>query len=194
MFCCFPRLNAQNDSVFCASEDLGDFWKMTLVNNSKDTLFIFDTYLRDSTYNNVSFFYRYSKKQNICTIDFLPMLPYLSVHKTDLVILGNNSFVNKFQTTYQFSKVIPEDTVYYYVRKRRNRFAYKEVDYNNYSIFSESMDFKKTKLPSQYRLQCKIAIYKDITLLKSNEDYYNNALNFNKQAMAYKVLIIPIVE
>lgn len=192
IFCVFITKAQCYDGISCLSESVSDYWRITIINNSKDTIYLFDTYLKDSTQNNSSLFYRYSKKNKKCIIEYAPMLPYLSVKRTDLIIVGSNSYVNKGQSVYEFSKICPYDSANYYIKKKHNNLAYKSINYRLYSKFSHSLKFKRVKLPSNYELECRLAYYKNISTLTSYEDYYYNEIEFNKQALSYDEIIIPL--
>lgn len=120
------------------------------------------------------------------------MLPYLSVQRTDLIMIGSKSYINKGQSVYEFSRICPNDSANYYIKKKYDNLAYKETNYRLYSKFSHSMKFKRVKLPSKYELECRLAFYKNITTLKSYEDYYYNEIEYNKQAQSYNEIVITL--
>lgn len=191
LFYCI-NINAQLSIVKKGELDHTTFYA-SLANETKDTLYVFDSYFQGKKRIDSPVFYHFNKKKNTCTITFLPLVPYLTVStKSDHIILGPNSYVNYGQYQYHFAKVSPSDTITIYLNPYGADFpCCKEVNLRKYTKFDKKIKFKITELPYSYKLNCQIAVYKDISYLLSDEYFYNREIEFNNQALSYEFITIP---
>lgn len=191
MFYCVD-IKAQLSLVKTGVQDATAFYA-SLVNETKDTLYVFDTYFQGKKRIDSPVFYHYNKKNNTCTVKFLPLVPYLTVStKSDHIILGPNSYVNYGQHQYHFTKVSPGDTITIYLNPYGADFpCCKAIDLRKYTKFDKKINFKTIEMPYSYELNCQIAVYKDISYLLSDEYFYNREVEFNNQALSYEIITIP---
>ena len=75
-------------------------------NNSNDTVYVFDTYLKKYygyCLADVKYLRRYNYNTDRFAISFLPIKPYLSAGLSDLIRLGDNAVVNSGSLWYSES-------------------------------------------------------------------------------------------
>jgi len=197
LFVVFVQLNAQTNLCdnFCVQfirEKDNDF-EFEIINNTQDTLYLFDSYLDHDLYKS-KYLHRFDKKEKLCKLSFLPLLPFLSVHYTDHIILGDNKVANKGQILYHF-RVIPP--------KSRNkaiipRSAFYTENYVNevhpkkISKFEQTIKFRKSKHNRCSNIVVEFALYKNIDLLINEQAYYLDEYNFNEQALCYTILSVSV--
>lgn len=195
LFHSFHNVAGVIDSINVNTIENDSCWIISLQNISKDTVYIFDSYFKNNYYNTKSpLLYRYNKKERVCSINFLPIVPCLSPNKSDILVLGINSFGHIGQYSYNFTKLGPKDSLQVFICKKFDNRAYRDVDYKKYSKYSFGFEFRKTKLPKHYRLVSKFAVYKDVSILQSKDDFYYNEWLFNNQALSYDVLTAVLRE
>ncbi|MCR5569069.1 MAG: hypothetical protein K6G31_07325 [Paludibacteraceae bacterium] len=183
------------DSLSIDVKEQDTCWIISLQNTSKDTVYIFDSYFRNNYSNtNSPLLYRYNKGKKECSVNFFPIVPYLTPNQSDVLVHGINSFGYIGQYSYNFTKLGPNDKIRIFIRKKHIEWAYKDVDYKKYSKYSFDFEFKKTKLPKRYKLVSKFAIYKDVSIFHSKDDFYYNEQLFNEQALSYDELIVTLKE
>ena len=169
--------------------------KIVLFNHSKDTLFLFDTYLENLEFTENKIFYRYKRKKNTCVLSFLPMVPYLVAvnGKTNVNVQGEKSVVSRCDYAYHFIKLYPNDSSCVPVRFiHHGDGVYKYINMYKYSQFNKEIKFRESKIPDWYNVCVEFAIYKNVNLLQSEYDYFNNEKYFNRQALSYDILTIPL--
>lgn len=192
---CTFELFAQNTDFVLAYEieNNTDTCLLKIQNITTDTLFLFNSYLNADFYTS-KWLHRFSYKTKKHKLSFLPLLPYLSLHFSDKIILGENRLINKFQVLYQFKAIPPKETII--VAIPVNAFYTNEYikDFNikDYSIFHDRINFKAAKFKKYNSLIVELAIYKNIELLVSDSLFYKNEYLTNKQALSYQILSIPI--
>lgn len=170
--------------------------KFTFVikNYSKDTLYLFDTYLINEKLTTNKYFYRYNKKSNTCVVSFLPMTPYLatSITNLDTTLKENVDVVTHGAYSYHFKKISPNDSVFFNIRYMRHKDGvYKIANMRKYTNSNKEIKFKKTMLPWSNYVNFEFAIYKDITIFLLGKENLCNKIKFDKQALSYDVLTIP---
>jgi len=206
LFVVLIRLDAQTNQCdsFCVQfiGEKDDDFEFELINNTQDTLYLFDSYIveRDRPYldgkemQRSIYLHRFDKKTKQCKLSFLPLLPFLSVHYTDRLILGGNKVANKGQVLYHFRAIPPNS---------RNRIAISKSafyteDYINevypqkISKFEQTIKFRKSKHNRCNNVVVEFALYKNIDLLMNEQAYYLDEYNFNEQALSYTILSVSV--
>jgi hypothetical protein len=209
LFVFFIQLNAQTnqcDSLFVQfiGEKENDF-EFEIINNSKDTLYLFDSYLFDrderiiGTYldgkemQRSKYLHRYDKKTKQCKLSFLPLLPFLSVRHNDLIVLGGNKVAHIGQVLYHFRLIPPNSKNAIVISKSAfySEDYVKEVYPQKISKF-DTIKFRKSKHTKCDTVIVEFALYKNIDLLNSKDAYYFDEFNFNEQALSYIVLSVSV--
>jgi len=203
------QLNAQTNKCdsFCVQfyGEKGDDFEFDLINNTQDTLYLFDSYLFDrdnriGTYldgkemQQSKYLHRFDKKTKQCKLSFLPLLPFLSVHYTDRIILSGDKVVDKGQVLYHFRAIPPNSKNKVVISKS----TFYTEDYVNevypkkISKFERTIKFRKSKHNRCNNIVVEFALYKNIDLLMNEQAYYFDEYNFNKQALSYTVLSVSV--
>jgi hypothetical protein len=179
-------------------------FEFEIINNGKDTLYLFDSYLIDRDKRIITddkenkeiqqsiYLHRYDEKTKQCKLSFLPLLPYLSAHYTDL-ILGRNKVASKGQVLYHFRLIPPNSKNAIVISKSAfySEDYVKEVYPQKISKF-DTIKFRKSKHKKCDTVIVEFALYKNIDLLNSKDAYYFDEFNFNKQALSYIVLSVSV--
>jgi hypothetical protein len=190
------QLNAQINQCdsfvvqFIGEKD-NDF-EFEIINNSKDTLYLFDSYLNENLYQS-KYLHRFDVKEKQCKLSLLPLLPFLSVRHSDRLIIGENKIINKWQVLYHFKTIPPNSKNTIPIAK--SAFStdeyVKEVYPQKLSKF-DTIKFHKSKHKKCNAVVVEFALYKNIDLLISKEAFYFDEFNFNKQALSYTVLSVTV--
>jgi len=210
LFVVLIQLDAQTNQCdsFCVQfiGEKDDNFEFELINNTQDTLYLFDSYLFDrdnriiGTYldgkemQRSIYLHRFDKKTKQCKLSFLPLLPFLSVHYTNRLILGGNKLANKGQVLYHFRTIPPNSRNKIEISKS----AFYTGDYVNevypqkISKFEQTIKFRKSKHNRCSNVVVEFALYKNIDLLMSEQAYYLDEYNFNEQALCYTVLSVSV--
>jgi hypothetical protein len=196
LFIFFVQLNAQTNQCnsflvqFIGEKD--NNFKFEIINNSIDTLYLFDSYLNENLYQS-KYLHRFDVQKKQCKLSLLPLLPFLSVRYSDLVILGENKVANKWQVLYHF-KAIPPNGGHTIVISKSAFYSedyVKEVYPQKISKF-DTIKFRKSKHKKCSTVIVEFALYKNIDLLISENAYYFDEFNFNEQALSFTVLSIAV--
>ena len=170
------------------------------INQANDSLYLFDSYL-DGTYSIINedlygskYLHRYDMKLKECKLSFLPILPFLSVNYTDVVVAGENKLIRKGQILYHFKPIPPQSCIQIAVPRKvfYSKEYVKEITLKDYSKFDSTIKFKDVIPKRCQRIKVEFAIYKDVSLLTSYDAFYFDELNFNKQALSYEVFSVSM--
>jgi len=157
-------------------------------NASQDTLYLFDSYICKDFYTS-KYLHRYNKRKKQAKLSFLPLLPFLSVHYTDKVIIGERRLINKWQVLYHFMPVPPQKIIkislpldvfktYDYV---------KDINISKLSTFQDTVKFRNLKVKDITDITIEFAFYSQIDLLNCN-NFYKNEFDSNEQASNYTII------
>jgi len=177
-----------------------DIFEFEIINNSTDSLFLFDSYFNEETtaiinkIPNAKYLHRFDTKSKQCKLSFLPLLPFLSVDKTDVIVFGENSVVRKGQILFHFKIISPQSKTVIKLPKEsfyQTNFI-KEIYPKKLSKFDNKINVKDI-----YNTKCKyiiveFAVYKNIDIFRNKDAYYYDEFNFNTQALSYKIISIPV--
>jgi hypothetical protein len=196
LFVFFIQLNAQTNQCdsflvqFIGEKD--NDYEFELINNSKDTLYLFDSYLNENLYQS-KYLHRYDKKTKQCKLSFLPLLPFLSVRHNDLIVLEGNKVAHIGQVLYHFRLIPPHSKNAIVISKSAfySEDYVKEVYPQKISKF-DTIKFRKSKHKKCDTVIVEFALYKNIDLLNSKDAYYFDEFNFNEQALSYIVLSVSV--
>jgi hypothetical protein len=196
----------QCDSMYIRFiEEKNDNFEFEIVNKTKDSLYLFDSYLFDRDKRIITsdkankeiqqsiYLHRYDKKTKQCKLSFLPLLPYLSTHYTDF-ILGRNKVAYKGQVLYHFMAIPPNSSNTILISKSAfySEDYVKEVYPQKIPKFEHNIKFRKSKHKKCDAVIVEFALYKNIDLLISKDIYYFDEFNFNEQALSYTVLSVTV--
>jgi hypothetical protein len=184
--------NQVSDSVYLELTKQDKYFEIKITNTLKDTIFLFDSYLINDLIDS-KYLHRMDKENKICKISFIPIIPYLSVEKTDAIIIGKERIVRRNQVLYSFKAIPPKRRLC--IKIIRDAFNKNDlVEDFNAKKFTK---FDNPKFTTLTDVRCvntfiEFAFYKDISLLSNIKSYYLDEFNFNNQAQAYKILSAPL--
>jgi len=211
LFAISVQLIAQTNQCdsFCVRfiQENGNDFEFELINNTQDTLYLFDSYLQTTnSYLQESEFapylyhskylHRFDKKEKKCKLSLLPLLPYLGFKIHSPVTLGIDKVARKFQVLYHFRAIPPNSRNKIVISK--SAFYTEDYVYEVYpqqiSKFERTIRFRKSKNKHKHcsSIVVEFALYKSIDLLTSEKAYYFDEYNFNEQALSYTILSVSI--
>lgn len=164
--------------------------QIVFFNVSQDTLYLFDSYICNDFYKS-KWLHRYSRNRNLLKLSFLPLVPFLSVHYTDKLIIGERRLINKWQVLYHFTPIPPRGKI----RVNLPLEVFKTYDYvididmKQLSIFQDDIKFKRRRIKKLTDIAIEFAFYDQINLLNS-ESFYKNEFKSGEQALNYNILEI----
>lgn len=166
-------------------------YAVRIYNPTKQPVYLFSSYLYGDFFAS-KYLHLYSKKDNTCTLSFLPLPYFLSYTRSDNLIFGPNAVVNKYQITYQFLMIPPSS--YIDINLPLTCF---DGDYiQNYQPQKLSLQrppvFKAAKRPATCTKQMILfAIYTDIDNL-NKDTYYKDYYAFSKDILDYHILSVKV--
>lgn len=197
----------QKDSLYVEFVGvINDEFVFEIVNNTKDSLYLFDSYLFDnekriiSTYDgrviqSSKYLHRYDKKTRQCKLSFLPLLPYLTAKYSDRpLVVGENKVAYHGQVLYNFSLISPQSRLQIAICKEAiyQETYVKEIYPKKHSKFENRIKFSKDLYPKCENIVAEFAVYKNVNLLTSHESFLYDEYNFNKQGLSYMILSIIV--
>lgn len=159
-------------------------------NVSQDTLYLFDSYICKDFYKS-KWLHRYNRNRNLLKLSFLPLVPFLSVHYTDKLIIGERRLINKWQVLYHFTPIPPRGEI----RVNLPLEVFKTYDYvididtKQLSIFQDDIKFKRRRIKKLTDIAIEFAFYDQINLL-NYESFYKDEFKSGDQALSYNILEI----
>ncbi len=180
------------DTIIAITKANDTCFIIKICNLKKDTVFLFDSYLNNELAQSF-YLQRIDKENKVSKISFVPIIPFLSTQLSDVVILGNEKIVKKYQVIYSFKKIPPQSFIEIIIKK--------EIFNNSYCIFDFNANaLTKFENPKFDLIECnefqnftnsiEFAIYENIDLLINDKAYYLDEFNFNKQAQSFSILTI----
>lgn len=172
--------------------------KIVFYNGTKDKLYLFSPYFYENISATSKQIYRYNEENREIIISFLPLIPYVQVDYSDLII-GINRITR--QVVYDFYKIKPSYKTTFYVKVAnlrdmtiftKDNIKLKELYTYPYSL---GIDFEEVLLPENkdcIKYFIELAYYKDVSILCNRKNFYYNGLEFNEQAQSFEVLKIPL--
>lgn len=192
---CLEEGNSISESVYLEITKQGEYFEIKIINTHTDTIYLFDSYLVDDLVYS-KYLHRTDKKKKMCKVSFVPIIPYLSVEKADVVILGKERIIMKDQVLYSF-RIIPPKT---YFCIKINRSVFENIVENILDFDTKKFTkFDNPRFKTVSEVKCtkrllEFAFFNDISLLADKKAYYLNEFNFNKQAQSYEILSINLPE
>lgn len=183
-----------------------DTLKLCLTNIGEKPVFLFDSYLNDYEFRmkilEGDAIYRYNSDEDIFKLSFLPLLPYLSYHRGDLIAIGERRITRGLgNTVYSFRPIGVNETICInlpFEEPRMDRWQ-KDIDVKQFNKWDmkDRMKFEqsdhclnKTDSPEVF---FEIAIYND-TVSLNEYDYYLHEYDFNNKIKKFKTLQIPLTQ
>ncbi len=166
-------------------------------NNSNDTIYVFDTYLKKYygyCLAEAKYLRRYNYNTDRFAISFLPIKPYLSAGLSDLIRLGDNAVVNSGSLWYSFTAIPPLE-VYKFSVPRTILSAcdyFEDFDLNKIFTWQPYMDFKHLGYFHPQTLTLKFAIYKNIDIFADRWNLVKLWIEFNEHVNQFIELNIPV--
>ena len=216
LFAIFVQSTAQTNQCdnffvqFIGEKD--DDFEFELINNTQDTLHLFDSYLQTTNHyaqtidsslkktENTPYLYqskylhRFDEKTRQCKLSLLPLLPYLGLRTHSPIILGVDKVARNFQVVYHFRTIPPNSRNK--IEISRSAFYTEDYVYEVYpqkiSKFERGIKFHKSNNDCCSNIVVEFALYKNIDLLRNEQAYYYDEYKSNDQALSYTVLSVSI--
>ena len=165
---------------------------VTISNYSSDTLYLFDSYLRDNLYES-DVLHRFDKHNKVFKTSFLPLINYLTPKRQlCLIVLGNERLIRPNQIAYSFIEIPPFSSIKISMQK--------EIIFSEYYIkdFDTETSVKRKKLKTKYYRKrqepvlIEFAIYKHIDkIIDALKFYYGGGMI---QAKSYNTISIMVYD
>ena len=181
---------------------VNDTVRITLINRGSDTSFLFTSYFSDANkfindeddVFESEYLHRYNKKKKTFYLSFIPIVPDLSFHHTDVFHYGKYKLLRSCEILYTFEEIPGRDSLT--VRIPRKAIALKEyvkdVDLKQYVYFDgKTLKFKRTKEVPHDEIVVQFAVYKNIDKI-NEETYYTNTYEFNQIIVDYDIVCVPL--
>lgn len=196
----FEIKNRNRGTVFAEAKTEPTGFDLKVINATKDTIYLFNSYLKDC-FQSSKYIHRIDSKTKTYTISFIPIIPYIGTKLSDRIISNGNTLTTLGQITYSFSTLPPNSFIDIVLKRNilfenENKLNNAIEDINNQSLNKFSKPHFKylttSKLNGGYKLSFQFAYYNNVSLLCNVNSYYLDELNFNNQAKSFKVLNIPV--
>ena len=166
-------------------------------NNSNDTVYVFDTYLKKYygyCLADAKYLRRYNYNTDRFAISFLPIKPYLSAGLSDLIRLGDNAVVNSGSLWYSFTAIPPLETRTFSVPRTILSACdyFEDFDLNKIFTWQPYLDFKYLGYFHPQTLTLKLAIYKNIDIFADRWNLVKLWIEFNEHVNQFIELNIPV--
>lgn len=167
---------------------------LKVINNTKDTIFIFNSYF-DNDISTSKYLYRYDEKKNVVNISYVPLLPYLFTKYSDKVSFENR-IIKDYQVIYNFYKIPPSYEYSFSVPtinfKERKEFI-KDFDITKLNKFQKIKRFKNIKVKkTNPSFIVNVTYYNTVDTLCNANSYYQDELKFDTAARDFKIIQSPI--
>lgn len=163
-----------------------------LKNNTKDTVYLFDSYLEEQYYHQ-KYIHRYNSEYKQCKLSFLPILSLLNGGNARFspVILGGHKIARWGYVAYSFKPLTPGDKMDILIPY--TAFCVKDyvIDYWDITTYNTAY-FDDVKNFSCKNIVVEFAIYREIGIIKIKNADGSHPFEFSKQAKKFEVLSIPI--
>lgn len=171
---------------------------VSIINPTKDTLFLFNSYLQPQFYAS-QHLHRVDLKERIYKISFLPLVSNLFVkyadNITDDLIIGQNQVVYDFIKLPPDSKAdirIDDEHLLSYTNQKNNV----SDDYNVKKLHKYSKTpptkFRTINiLKTNFKTEFEFALYKSVSLLCNQAAFYTKEYEFDKQSKEFTILTAP---
>ena len=173
---------------------------VNIINTTKDTLYIFNSYLRQQFLSS-KYLHRINVQNKLYKISFLPIIPYVFTKYSDIVATTDQALIGNHQVVYDFFRLPPNSNQqiefkYRELFKNRNKNSNVSKDYDVRKLNKNSKPsqtfYTTSKLKGKYNFKFEFAAYKSVNLLCNQTAYYLQEYKFDKQSKNFKVLTIPV--
>lgn len=166
-------------------------------NNSNDTIYVFDTYLKKYygyCLAEAKYLRRYSYNTDRFAISFFPIKPYLSAGLSDLIRYGDNAVVNSGSLWYSFTAIPPLEVHKFSVPRTILSACdyFEDFDLNKIFTWQPYLNFKSLGYFHPQTLTLKFAIYKDIDIFADRWNLVKLWIEFNEHVNRFIELNIPV--
>lgn len=186
-----------NDGVSGKVLYANDSLYVEVSNNSNDTVYVFDTYLKEDVGHclaNSKYLHRYNYNTDRFVISLLPLKPYLSAGLSDLIRFGENLVVNSGSLWYSFTAIPPLETRTFSVPRTILSACdyFEDFDLNKIFTWQPYLDFKYLGYFHPQTLTLKLAIYKNIDIFADRWNLVKLWIEFNEHVNRFIELNIPV--
>ena len=192
--------NYYPDSLYAIYKDDTSAIRLTIINTTKDTLYMFNSYLYEQFLGS-KYLHRIDLNKKQYKVSLLPLVPYVYTKYSDVVVISDEAIIGNHQIVYDFFKLPPNSTQeiefkYRDLFKNKNKSNNVSKDYNvkllnKNSKISKSF-YTTSKLAGKYNLTFEFAVYKSVDLLCKQTAYYLQEYKIDKQSKNFKILSVPI--
>ncbi|TDS20877.1 hypothetical protein DFQ03_0133 [Maribacter caenipelagi] len=193
-----PVTNAKHtNKVYATSVKNGNGIEIIINNTTKDTIYLFSSYLKDD-YLKSKYLHRVDKKNKINKLSLLPLTPFVSTKYSDNIIMGEEAIINKNQIVYDFI-VIPPNQSYkrllsediMTVKEVTKDFDLADLNLNSRVKF-KSKNLDRCKKLKSVMKTIEFAIYRDVNMLCEEKAYYTNVRDFDVASKNYDIIRISL--
>jgi len=193
-------VNYYPDSLYAIYKEDTAAITITIINTTKDTLYIFNSYLQQQFISS-KYIHRIDLHKRLYKVSFLPIVPYVFTKYSDVIITKDAAIIGNHQVVYDFFKLPPNSNQEIELKyqqlfnsRNKNNNASKDYDVKKLNKNSKiSTNFYTTnKLTGKYNLIFEFAVYKSVDLLCKQSAYYLQEYKFDKQSKNFKILIVPV--
>lgn len=169
---------------------------INILNTTPDTLYLFSSYLHEP-YMQSRYLHRLDRDRKEYIVSFVPIPPFIAFGLTDVLIVGENKVVSRFQIRAEFIEIAPSATVSVNINIDKNIF-----DRNTYVEWAEIRNLSKND--RNYKFNCiddpniddydtfiELAVY-DSKSWYSWDMFYRKEQEYDRCIANYHDLKIPI--
>ncbi len=185
------------DSLYAVSKENATSIAVNLINTSKDTLFIFSSYLQKQFLSS-RYLHRVDLLNKIYKISFLPIVPYVFTKYSDAVVMNDNAIIGNHQIVYDFFKLPPNSSQHLefsdqqlFSSKSEKNNASKDFDTKKLNKYSKKPQTFYTTSTLKGKYEFEFAVYKSVDLLCNEHAYYLQESGFDKRSKSFNVLTVP---
>lgn len=185
------------DSIFASISSDSSKYVIKIFNTTTDTFFLFSTYLQQQFFSS-KYLHRVNLKKKQYKLSFVPIIPFVFTKYSD-VVATSNIIIRDHQVVYDFIKMQP-NSYYEFAIPIKDAFersdAVNDFAPNGLNKFDYKMKFKnisaKKPAVNKYDRLFEFALYKDVSVLCKESDYYLRENDFNAQAKSFTILQVPL--
>jgi len=186
----------KSNELYIENNQKSDTLFIKFINTTQDTVYLFKSYFSEELYSS-KYLHWIDNKSKTYTISFVPLVSNLATIRSDRISVGENSVGMKGQILYSFIELAPNT---YFTLSVNIRKLFKNQYQRNNAVCSQNyMSLNKfeqakfqflttSRLKSTYKLIFAFGIYKDVSFICDQANYFLKEFEFNNQAKSFKVI------
>lgn len=187
------------DSIYSTYQEDTTGIAINIINTTKDTLYIFKSYL-ENEFLSSKYLHRINSKEKKYKLSLLPLVSHVFTKYSD--VITDEPIVGNQQIVYDFFKLPPNSVQSIFLsykdvfRKKDSRNnATKDYDVKLLHKYTKKVPQKSCtvkKIKGRYSFEIEFAIYKSVNLLCSEAAYFVQENEFDKQSKDFKILTVAV--